>query len=304
MKVAIIGAGALGTLYGGLLAADGHDVWLLHHRADAAATIDEEGVVIEGVDGETRRVVVRATVDAAAVGPADLAVVLVKAHQTLSAVEQHAACIGPETRVLSLQNGVTNHYRLRDHVGADRTLNGVVNQGAVPLGPGHVRRSSEGLTELGGPDREFAERVAETFDSAGLETTVVDDPFDAIWKKQLVGGALKPLAALTRLTNGALVADDGLAETMLRLMEETAAVAATEGHDLDARATHADLVERMAGSEHRSSMLQDVEAGRKTEIEDVNGAVVELGREAGVDVPYNELATRLVRGLERSYLGD
>ena len=304
MKVAVIGAGALGSLYGGLLAADGHDVWLLHHREEAAAAIDDDGVVIEGVDGETRHVDVRATVDASEVGPVDLELVLVKAHQTLPAVEQHAACIGPETRVLSLQNGVTNHYRLRDHAGAERTLNGVVNQGAMLVGPGHVRRSSEGLTELGGPDRAFAERVANAFESAGLATALVEDPFDAIWQKQLVGGALKPLAALTRLTNGAMVADDGLAETMRDLMDETAAVAATKGHDPDAEATHADLMMRMAGSDHRSSMLQDVEASRRTEIEDVNGAVVELGREAGVEAPYNELATRLVKGLERGYLGE
>lgn len=302
MKVAVIGAGALGTLFGGSLAADGHDVWLLHHRPAVAEAIEENGVVIEAVDGTTRRIAVRGTVDASQVGPADLALVLVKSHQTLAAVDQHEACIGPETRVCSLQNGVTNHHRLRDHLGAERTLHGVTYQGVAVEGPGWIRRTDPGRTVLGGEDAAFAARVGEVFSSAGLETDVVPDPFRVIWEKQLWGASIKPLAALTRLPNRGLVADEELAELMHRLMRETAAVAATQGVELDAESTFEELKNSLAGSGHTSSMLQDVGAGRKTEIDDVNGAIVALGAEAGVDVSTNEVVTALVRGLERGYL--
>lgn len=302
MHVAVVGAGALGTLFGGSLAAAGHDVWLLHRRRAVADVIAADGASIEAVDGTTRHVDVRASVDAAAVGPVDLALVCVKAHQTLAALEQHAACLGPETRVCSLQNGVTNHHRLRDHVGADRTLHGVTYQGVTLEGPGRVRMTDPGPTVVGGEDAAFAARVGEAFEAAGLPTRVVADPFEAVWRKQLWGAAIKPVAALTRRPNRGLVADDGLAELMHRLMRETAAVAATQGVALDADATFETLQESLAGSGHTSSMLQDVEAGRKTEIDDVNGANVSLGAEAGVDVPVNELVTTLVRGLERGYL--
>lgn len=302
MRIAVIGAGALGSLFGGLLAADGNDVWLLHHREEYAAAIDERGVSIEEPDGRTRRIDVRSTVDASAVGPVDLAIVLVKSHQTLQAVRQHGACLGPETRVLSLQNGLTNHYRLREHVGAERTLHGVAYQGAERDGPGQVRRTALGPSVFGGPDRAFANRIGETLESAGIEARVVDDPFRHVWRKQLWGVAIKPVAALTRLPNGELVADEGLATLMHRLMAEAAAVADARGVTLDVDATFERLTDALVGSSHTSSMLQDVEAERETEIGDVNGAVVELGRAEGIDVPYNEMATVLVEGLERGYL--
>lgn len=300
MKIAVIGAGALGCVFGGLLAADGNDVWLLHHRESAAREIDDRGVVLVEPDGEERRVDVRATVDASRVGPADLALVLVKAPQTIPAVEQHAAAIGPATRVLSLQNGVTNHDRLREHVGADRSLHGVTYQGAIGEGSGRVKRTNPGPSLFGGEDAAFVGRVAETFESAGIEVETVPDPSVPIWRKQLTGAAIKPVAALTRLPNRTIVADEGLADLMGGLMEETASVAETRGVDLgDVDGTLADLREVMAGTDHTSSMLQDVQARRQTEIEDVNGATVEIGQEAGVAVPLNETVTALVRGVEQ-----
>lgn len=304
MKIAVIGAGALGSLFGGLLGGDGHDVWLLHHRPAVATAIEEDGVVVEAVDGTTRQFDVRATVDATRVGRSDLAIVLVKSHQTLSAVDQHGACIGPETRVLSLQNGLTNHHRLRDRLGVDRTLHGVTYQGVSTEGPGRIRRTEPGRSVLGGRDAAFARQIGNVFDSAGIEAEVVPDPFRAIWEKQLWGTAIKPLAALTRLPNRELVADERLADLMDRLLAETAAVASTRGVDVDPDATFEELRGRLAGSAHTSSMLQNVEAGRRTEIDDVNGAVVELGDAEGVDVPANRIVTALVRGLERGYLDE
>jgi len=304
VRIAVIGPGAVGTLFGGLLAQAGHDVWLLHHRESFVERVAEEGVRIEDGAGEAApiRLSVPATTDATSVGPVDLALVLVKAHQTMEAVTDHEACIGPETRVLSLQNGVSNHYRLREHVGAARTLTGVTRQGGALAGPGHVVRSGGGRTVLGGADGAFAERVAETFRAAGIPADAVADPFSHVWEKQAFGGAIKPTAALTRLRNGELVADESIAAFMEGLVRETAAVADALGYAIDPDGVCDDLRAGMRGSEHTSSMLQDVEAGRRTEIEECNGAVAEFATEEGIDVPHNRLATTLVRGLERSYL--
>lgn len=302
MDIAVIGAGALGSLFGGLLASDGNDVWLLHHRKEYAEALEERGVTIEEADGDTRQIQVNSTVDAAAVGPVDLAIVLVKSHQTLPSVRQHDACLGPETRVLSLQNGLTNHYRLREHVGAERTLHGVTYQGAERDGPGRIHRTAPGPSIFGGKDAAFARRAGDVFESAGVEARVVADPFEYVWRKQLWGVAIKPVAALTRLPNRELVADERLLRVMYRLMEEAATVAAARGVEVDAHDVFEQLTSALAGSTHTSSMLQDVTAGRRTEVGDVNGAVVELGEVEGVDVPYNEMATALVEGLERGYL--
>lgn len=299
MKIAVIGAGALGTLYGALLADGGNEVWLLHHRAGYTAAINDRGVAVDRADDPPLRVDVPATTDASDVGPADLAIVLVRAYQTVEAVAEHDACIGPGTRVLSLQNGLTNHRRLAAHVGADRALSGVTYQGATLDGPGRVTQTSDGPTVFGGPDEAFAERVAATFEAAGLSAEIVPDPLVPIWRKQLWGVAIKPVAALTRLSNRELVAGDATTALMRHLVREAAAVAHARGIDLDAAAVFSDLEEALARSTHTSSMLQDVRAGRRTEIDDVNGAIVDLAAEEGIAVPANETVTALVRGLDR-----
>ena len=305
MKIAVIGAGALGTLLGGLLAAGDDEVWLLHHRESVATAIEADGVRIEDVDGTvTERRGVRATTDAADVGEADLAIVVVRSYQTIAAVTEHDACIGAETRVLSLQNGLANHHRLREHLGPEHTLNGVAYTGASLSAPGRVVRTSRGRVVFGGPDGTFAARVAETFEAAGIEAEVVADPFVPIWRKQLFGGAIKPVAALTRLPNRELVAAEGTVHVMEQLVMEAGGVAEARGVAVDPEAVFDDLAAALADSTHTSSMLQDVEAGRRTEVDDVNGAVVDLAAEAGIDVPYNRMATALVRGLERGYLAD
>jgi 2-dehydropantoate 2-reductase len=304
VTVAILGAGALGTLLGGRLAAAGEDVWLVCRRDEQARSLRERGVRIESrVDDDGPvQAAVSATTDASEVGHADLVVVLVKAHQTLAALDQHGACIGPDSLVVSLQNGLTNHHRLRDHVGPERTLTGVTYQGAAREGTGRVLHTNDGETVLGGPDAAAARGVAERFTEAGVATEAVEDPFEHVWEKQLWGVAIKPVAALSRRPNHELVADESLRALMERLLEEATAVAAARGYSFDAAAVHEDIVTGLAASPHTSSMLQDVRAGRRTEIDDVNGAVAALGREAGIPVPVNEAVARLVRGLQAGYL--
>lgn len=303
MNVAVVGAGALGSLFGGKLTAAGHDVRLLHHRPSYVDRLNEEGLTIEGVDGETTRVPVEATTRASDGGPAELVVVFVKSHQTRSALDDHAACIGPETDLLSLQNGLRHYDRLVDVVGADRAFAGVTYQGAVLERPGYVRVTSTGPSTFGGENDAGARRIADVLVGAGFPVELVDDPQAHIWAKQLMSLPIKPLAALTHLSNGELIATPETRALMERIVEESVRVAERRGIDVPMDDPMAEVVATCEGSHsHYSSMLQDVRAERKTEIDDVNGAIVDIADEEGVDVPVNELVTNLVRALETSYL--
>lgn len=302
MKIAVIGAGALGCLFGGKLHAAGHDVWLLHHRQSAVDAMNRNGIRIDSDDGATS-VSVPATTDATDVTDADLALVFVKAQQTVDALEQHADCIGPGTSLLSLQNGLRHYDQLVDIVGTESALAGVTYQGARSDRPGRVTQTAAGRSVLGGTDVRTAREVVQVLTEAGLPAERVDDPTTAIWAKQLVSLPVKPVAALTRLSNGRIVANDGLRAVMERIVREAELVATAVGVDLPDVDPMAEVVEICrSGPTHRSSMLEDVLAERKTEIDEINGALVEIAREENVDVPVNELVTHLVRGLERSYL--
>lgn len=308
MKIAVVGAGSLGCLYGGHLAASGQDVWLLHHREAHAEALQDRGIRIRGARKDEvaskAPITVNATTDAAEVGVADLVIILVKAHQTAQALDDHRGCIGPETIVMTLQNGLRNYDLLRDRFGDRRAVGGVAYQGGVMVEPGVVNQSSRGHSVIGGPNSDAVERVRHAFEVANLEIVSVDDPTSHIWNKQLVSLAIKPLAALTRLTNDGLVADDGLCEVMDAILTEASAIADAEGIDVDATGVVNELRETFGGESnggHTSSMLQDVEASQKTEIDEINGAIVDIADEHGIDVPTNRALTELVRGLERSY---
>lgn len=304
MRIAVIGAGSLGCLFGARLAANEHDVWLLHHRPEYVKQLLEHGVRIQSdYHSNTLEVDVPATTTAGDIGPVDLVLVLVKAHHTKTAVRDHAACIGPETHVLSLQNGLRNYEYLIDLVGAERALGGVTYQAAITDSPGEIQHTSQGETIFGGQDHAFAERVRMVFEQAGFETTVAEDPRHPIWDKQLLGLATLPLAALTRLMVDNLMNDDGLEWIMHQLIAEARAVA--EAHDIDLRTDDVlTSFQEMVGTypSHKISMLQDIEYERKTEIDELNGAIVDLATEADVDVPINRTVTELVRSLEQSYL--
>lgn len=305
MKIAVIGAGALGCLFGGRLTEAGNDVALLHHRQSYVDRLNEEGLIVEDENGDVTEVPVEATTDAAEFGPADLAIVFVKSHQTEEALAEHADCIGQETDLLSLQNGLRHYERLVEFAGRDRAFAGVTYQGAVVEEPGYVRVTSTGPSTFGGTDASGARRIAEVLEEAGFPTERVDDPRPYIWAKQLMSLPIKPLAALTRLSNGELVATPETRKLMADIVGEAERVAEARGIDVPMDDPMAEVVATCEhSSSHYSSMLQDVRAERKTEIDDVNGAIVDIAREEGVDVPVNELVTNLVRALEKSYLDD
>lgn len=299
MKIAVIGAGALGCLFGGHLAADGHDVWLLNRREQTASTLSSAGVSIRRDGDAPLTVGINATTTASDVGPADLVLVLVRAHQTKTALADHAACIGPDTWVLSLQNGLRNYDYLLDQVGRSRAFCGVTYEAAITEEPGTITHTSTGLTTFGGGSEDARTTIQETFTEAGFTVKTVADPRPIIWEKGALVGATAPILTLTGCPVTQLPTDP-LDEVVTRLLTEADRVATTQGIDIDVE-TIQQTIASMADShaEHRVSMAQDIEQGRRTEIDELNGVIIDLAETADIAVPANQHVTALIHGLEQ-----
>ncbi|MFC4436720.1 MULTISPECIES: ketopantoate reductase family protein [Natrialbaceae] len=299
MKIAVIGAGALGCLFGGRLAAAGHDVWLLHRRKESARTLSTAGIAIRQNGDAPLTVEVNATTTASDVGTADLALVLVRAHQTETALADHATCIGSETWVLSLQNGLRNYDYLLGQVESERAFCGVTYEAAIAEEPGVVTRTSAGLTTFGGGDAVARTTIRETLTDAGFDVESVTDPRSVIWEKGALVLATAPVLTLTGCPVARLTTDplDGV---VTRLLTEAARVATSHGIDVDVAAIR-QTIASMARSHaaHRVSMAQNVEQGRRTEIEELNGVILEMAETADIAVPSNTLVTALINGAER-----
>jgi 2-dehydropantoate 2-reductase len=308
-RIAIVGPGALGCLYGGLLALAGHDVRLLGRRQEQVDVLNRDGLVVER-DGEVRRARVTASTDPAALGPVDLAIVLVKATDTVEAARSLPALLGPDAPALSLQNGLGNIEALTEALGAERVLGGVSAQGATTLGVGHIRHAGFGPTSLaeaigadaaGGPS-ERAERIADLIHRADLPARAYADARPLIWGKLIANAAINPLGALLRCQNGDTYDRPSARRLFSELAQEAGAVALA----LKVELPFSDPVEHARGvaqatRANRNSMLQDVEHGRRTEIDAINGAVARLGFQHGVQTPANRRIALLIHALEEGY---
>ncbi|MCC7370459.1 MAG: 2-dehydropantoate 2-reductase [Chloroflexi bacterium] len=304
-RIAVVGPGALGCLFAALLALDGHDVRLLGRRAAQADAINQHGLVVER-DGVERRTTVRAGTDPAALGPVDLAIVLVKATDTAAAAPSLPALLVPDGPALSLQNGLGNVDALTAVLGPERVLGGITSQGATLLGDGRIRHAGFGPTSLAEATRVLtprAQTIAALLDRAGLAATAYADPLPLIWGKLIANAAINPLGALLRCQNGFTVERPAARELFRSLAREAGAVATRLGVVLpfDDPAAHAEGVARITFN-NRNSMLQDVEAGRRTEIDAINGAVARLGQEHGVPTPANATVAQMIRAVEQGYL--
>jgi 2-dehydropantoate 2-reductase len=300
LRIGLIGPGAMGCLFGSLLALSGHEVWMLCREPEQAELLERQGLLLER-DGVVRRATVRATADPGLAAPLDLLLVLVKSHATAAAARSALPALGAITWVLTLQNGLGNVEALAEVYGRERILAGVSSQGATLLGPGQVRHAGFGpsaVTDLHGGATERAQWAADLLSAAGLPTTVADDLAPLVWGKLVANTAINPLTALTGRHNGELL-DSPVSRLLDDLARETAQVAEAIGVRLpfDDPVDHARAIAR-ATAGNRSSMLQDIEQGRQTEIGALNEAVAAEGARLGVPAPLNRAVTALVRDLE------
>jgi 2-dehydropantoate 2-reductase len=303
MRIAILGAGAMGSIYGADLAAAGVDTLMVDVNRTLVDRLNGEGIRIRR-DGAERVARVPATTDPAGERPADLVMVFVKSFATDPAMRLAAPLVGEQTLVLSLQNGWGNGEMLAAHVAAERVLVGITYHSAAVSGPGVVDHTAAGKTVLGpyrNPDLGDAERVAAAFDAAGIATEVTAGIEERIWRKLLLNLAANPVAALTGLRSDGLLATPTTGDLMAAITRETVAVANAEGHAFEADEAIAYIRASLkAAGTSMASMLQDVKAGRPTEIETITGAVVRAAERHGIPVPTNRAIYALVKGYEAS----
>ena len=314
MRVVVLGTGALGCLFAAHLAPHA-EVWMLGTWAEALAAVERDGICVQ--EGErTWHARVQVSRDPEAVPRADLAILVVKSYQTERASAWAARCLGsggaargpdggPDDGGLavSLQNGLDNGSKLAAAVGEGRSTIGVTFEGATVLGPGQVRHAGRGPTLIGQTPATApgVARLVALLQQAGFEAQATQ-PFgreiEAIaWGKALVNAAINPLSALLGVSNGELLANADRRALLTALAQEAAAVAAARGLTLP----FPDPVARVeevcrATALNHSSMLQDVERGRPTEIDSINGIIVAEGKRLNIATPANETVWRLVRG--------
>jgi len=310
MKIAVLGAGALGCAMGGVLTEAGHEVWLINRNLEQVEAMNSRGLILRTVSTD-RTIKVHAVTTAASVagGVVDLVIVLVKSFHTESAMQAATSLLGPDTLVLSLQNGLGHEDVLADIVGRHRLLAGKTYVGGTQLAPGHVLAGTiRKLTVVGEPAGGLSERalrIGELFNTAGLNTTVSPNIASTLWDKLLVNAATGALSAITRLPYGLLYQMPELEACGVAAVAEAMAVARASSIELSI--TQPVDAWRMAGAglpfEFKPSMLQSIEKGSITEIDYINGAVVRQGIQVGVPTPVNQTLVACIKGIERALAG-
>ncbi len=301
LRIIIMGAGAIGSLFGGLLAEAGNTVSLIGRKAHIDK-IREQGLYIEGASGE-HHIQLIATSDPLTLEAPDLIILTVKAYDTAQAVKDIKPLLKAHTHLLCLQNGLGTEDVARSIIGTDRIIRGTTSIGALFLEPGKIRHTGHGDTILGYPDRQvdsFLKQVAILFQKAGFKTTISDDIRRVVWEKIFVNIAINPFGALTGLRNGDLLTIPELKKSMEAAVLEGIKVIEKLGITIN-RQSPIDKAFEVARQTamNKNSMLQDIEKGKRTEIDFINGALIKYGDKVGIPCPINTVLTALIKGLER-----
>jgi len=303
MKTVIIGAGAMGSLFGGLLSLSGEEVWLVDIWKEHIDAIRSKGLVIEE-KGKIQTISTNASSDITSIGKADLILYFVKTYHTEKAVSDSLVLEKEDTVFLTLQNGLGNEETICRQVDRKKVILGVTGQGATLLGPGHIRHAGWGKTyvgELDGRSTERSDRISHMFLKAGIETEVSSRIHDLVWEKLFINVGINALAALLGLKNGQLLDYPETMKLMEALVSEAVEVANRKGMWIEVNP-----IDRVRGvieatRENRCSMGQDLDYRRRTEIGAINGAIVREADHLGISVPYNRMITDLIKVIEKTF---
>ncbi len=307
MKIVMMGAGAIGSLYGGMLSLAGESEVILVARRPNADAIRRDGLKLRGVLGE-HTVRLKATADPRQITRADFVFITTKTYDTLTAASRIRHLTDDGAYVIVLQNGLGTENEVEKVLSTTRVLRATTCMGALVTRPGEITVTGRGLTEIGShheENMEVVERVAELLRHAGFEVKTSDDIDGVVWTKTIVNCGLNPVGALTGLTNGEVYGNKALRGLVLRLVKEAAQVA----EELGVKLTTEDPVRYTLGTAKATganvnSMLQDIRARKKTEIDSITGEVIRLAHEMGIETPASEAVCALVKAVELEYLRD
>ena len=306
MKIAIFGVGAMGSVYAGILAEAGHEIWAVDIWQDHVDAINRTGLRIEGASGDRVVQAIRATVQAEDVGACDLYVLATKASGVGPAAKSIAPLMGPDSIVITIQNGLGAGERIAQFMNTDRVLLGVADGfGASIKGPGHVHHSAMNLIRLGEMDGGLTprlERITGLWQEAGFNARAFADIDQLIWGKYICNVAFSGPCTVFDYTLGELMADPAAWAIAQGCAREVYAL----GQARKIAFTFDDPIEYITAfgqkmPDARPSMLLDHHAGRPSEIDAINGMAVDLGAQLGIPTPYNEVLTAVIRKRESGF---
>jgi len=315
MKIAIIGPGALGCLLAASLTIkldksnrkiSAPDLWLLDYKPERARYLREHGLILEE-ENRKKSCSIKATIDPNEIGPVDIVILCVKSPQVTAALPQAAKLVQEDTLLLTLQNGIGHLEILHDKHKLPAVVLGVTAQGANMVAPGHVRHAGDGLTRIGFlRSASFSKslhlaNVCNLLNYGGIETVIVDNILDYIWSKLLINAGINALTAIHRRPNGNLLDSGAVQEQLTAAVSEGEAVARALGIELVEDPLAVTLEVCRKTSQNLSSMLQDVNSRRPTEIDSINGEISAAGRKLGIPTPVNDELIRKVKEIEQAY---
>jgi 2-dehydropantoate 2-reductase len=298
MKIGVMGTGGVGGYFGGYLARAGMDIHFLA-RGKHLQALQEDGLEIV-TNNENFRVRIHATSEPDDIGPVDLLLFCVKAHDTEQAARYVESMVEEDTVILTLQNGIDNVEKLAQYFGEEKILGGTAYIESTIASPGVIAHSGQPgrivFGELSGERTERAERVLDLFRKAGIQAEVSDNIQQVLWSKFLFICGVHGVSTLSRSSLGLVLACPETRELLAGVMREVEALARKRGVDLPADAVdQAMALAESYNKRFKPSMLRDLEWHRKTEIEALNGMVVRMARDLGVPTPYNEVIYAVMR---------
>ena len=304
MKIVIVGPGAIGCLFAAYLAKSKEEVWLLDKNKDRAAKINESGISLEGESGSWQ-IKVKTSSCPLDIGKADLILICVKSFHTKATIEQIKPLLTEETKILTLQNGIGNVEIISELAGEEKVIAGVTNEGATLIDTGKIRHAGRGETIIGTIDGKTPVQmraIREIFNKVGLECKMSRDIKSLLWSKLIINVGINALSAITRLPNGKLIEYEGTRRILRDAVTEASRIAKRKRIKLifDDPLAKAEAVCESTQNNF-SSMLQDVLRKKRTEVDFINGVIVRLGQELGIDVPTNRFLLDLVKTIESSY---
>lgn len=302
MNILIVGPGAMGCLFAARFNQAGHDVTILDYIVERAEKISEQGIVVDGVTGKYTASV--PTVTDRISGPPDVVFICVKANQTEEAAQKVKGLTEADTTIVTLQNGIGNIEILRNLFGEKSVLGGVTAEGATLIEWGKIIHAGQGDTIIGSSVSSDIrlEKLISAFNDAGFNTKKSDNVDNLLWGKLIINVGINALTAITRLKNGRLPDLDGTRLIMEEAVKEAVSVAKAKGISLP----YPDPIGRVievcrATSGNIASMLQDVLKKKITEVDFINGAIVQEGKASGIPTPINLTLTSLIHAIQTSY---
>lgn len=305
MEIAIVGAGIVGSIFGALFLEKGFKVTLIEVLEERVRLIDKEGLWLQWPDGKRTHSKIAITSNVEEVGEKEVVMIAVKGYHTRAAIEGAMPMIGDDTIVLSVQNGLGNLEAIAETIGPQRVVGGITAHSGMPVSMNEVRYVG-GLGPLlvigpyDGVSRPGFGKMVEQFQTVGLDVHAAADINSVIWKKLIANVSTNVVAALTGLTGGVAVKHEPSVKIIEGLSNELGQVARAKGIDIPELDDPLDFSLKAFAStrDNRVSMLQDVEAGRPTEIGNLNEVIVSEGRRYNIPTPYNEAVSWLTRGVE------